>query len=400
MNRNEFENWMKDKAEEQQFLPSEDLWLKLHADLQKPAAGQKKAFFLPWMKIAASVLIILSLGVATTYFIKDKNQQDNVIVVNKNKSDLPQQTNIPKQKTIPETNIPTTNNIAKVQPNVNNSTHKTFISADTYIKPQQNNNPFLKNKEEILTPGIAQTDKTESKNQVDILPEKGHKNYVNNNRDKRPIQDANDPLYVKNDRGQQAINLGMSANVGKSSISDVAGYQVGVVGRGNISKRIFVEAGISVASNTVSYSNQHSFPGVEIGSDGLTNHANTTTTNVQANYSRNVISVGVTPSVGVKVTKKLSLSTGGALYRNLNPSLELTNENDIENAALSRDIISTSQKVSNWDIGVTCSADYKVTKNLSFNINYRKGITDYMQKNNKYEKNSGVQLGLKFLFGK
>jgi hypothetical protein len=400
MNRNEFENWMKDKAEEQQFLPSEDLWLKLQADLQKPAAGQKKAFFLPWMKIAASVLIILSLGVATTYFIKDNNQQENVIVVNKNQNNLPQQTNNTKQNALPETNTPAANNIAKVQPNANNQTNKFFVSADTYIKPQQNNNPLFKNKEEIVVPEIVQTNKAEQKNPVDILPGKEHKNYINNNRDKQPQQDANDPLYVKNDRGQQAINLGMSANVGKSSISDVAGYQVGVVGRGNISKRIFVEAGISVASNTVSYSNQHSFPGVEIGSDGLTNHANNTTTNVQANYSRNVISVGVTPSVGIKVTKKLALSTGGALYRNLNPSLELTNESDIENAALSRDIISTSQKVSNWDIGVTCNADYKVTKNLSFNINYRKGITDYLQKNNKYEKNSGVQLGLKYLFGK
>lgn len=397
MNRNEFENWMKDKAEEQQFLPSEDLWLKLHADLQKPAAGQKKAFFLPWMKIAASVLIILSLGVATTYFIKDNDQKDNVIVVNKNQNNLPQQTNSHKQNTLPETNTPAENNIAKVLPDINNKNHKAFIAADTYIKPQQNGNLFFKNKEEIPAPEIAQTNKTEPKNQKEISPENKSKNYTNTD-NKQP--DIDRTLYAKNNEGQQAINLGMSANVGKSSISDVVGYQVGVVGRGNISKRIFVEAGISLASNTVSYSNQHSFPGVEMGSDGLANYSNNTTTNVQANYSRNVISVGVTPSVGIKVTKKLSLSTGGALYRNLNPLLELTNENDIENAALSKDIISTSQKVSNWDVGVTCNADYKVTKNLSFNVNYRKGITDYLQRNNKYEKNSGVQLGLKFLFGK
>jgi hypothetical protein len=398
MNRNEFENWMKDKVEEQQFLPSEDLWLKLHTDLQKPAAGQKKAFFLPWMKIAASVLVILSLGVATTYFIKDNNQQENAIVINKKQNNLPQQTN--KQNALPVTHTPTTNNIAKILPNANNKANKAFVAADTYVKPQQNNNPFVKNKEEIPTQEIAQTHKQEQKNQVEILPEKENKNYANNNRNRQPLPDTDNNLYVRNNKEQQAINLGMAANIGKSSISDLVGYQVGVVGRGNISKRIFVEAGISVASNTVSYSNQHSFPGVAMGSDGLTNHANNTTTNVQANYSRNVISVGVTPSVGIKVTKKLSLSTGGALYRNLNPSLALTNEKDIESAALSKDIISTSQKVSNWDIGVTCNADYKVTKNLSFNINYRQGLTDYLQKNNKYEKNSGVQLGLKFLFGK
>lgn len=397
MNRNEFENWMKDKVEDQQFLPSEDLWLKLQADLQKPVAGQKKVFFLPWMKIAASVLIILSLGVATRYFIRNNDQQGNVIIATEKQNKISQQTNDSKQNTPSVTIAPAANNVASVQPAINKNPNKGF--SNHYLKPQQSNSPFIKNKEEIANPVMVQTNKPEQKNQVEILPEKEHKNYANNNREQQPLPDLNSPLYVKNDRERQAVNLGMSANVGKSTISDL-GYQVGVVGRGNISKRIFVEAGISVASNTVSYSNQHSFPGVEIGSDGLTNYANNTTTNVRANYSRNVISVGVTPSVGVKVTQRLSLSTGGAVYRNLNPSLALTNEKDIESAALSKDIISTSQKISNWDIGVTCNADYKVTKNLSFNINYRKGITDYLQKNNKYEKNSGVQLGLKFLFGK
>lgn len=390
MNRNEFENWMKDKVEDQQFSPSEDLWLKLQADLQKPAAGQNKAVFLPWMKIAASVLIILSLGVATRYFIRDKDQQDNEIVTIQKQIKVPQQTNDSKQDT------PTTQNIASVQSAINKSANKVFNTSDQYLKPpQKSGNLFIKNKEEIIIPAIAQTNKAEKKNQVEILPEKEHKKYENDDRQPSP----DEPLYVSNNNTHRAINLGMSANVGKSTTSDL-GYQVGVVGHGNISKRIFVEAGISVASNTVSYSSQHSFPGVEIGSDGLTNYANNTTTDVQANYSRNVISVGVTPSIGVKVTQRLSLSTGGAVYRNLNPSLALTNENDIESAALSKDIISTSQKINNWDIGVTCNADYKVTKNLSFNINYRKGITDYLQKNNKYEKNSGVQVGLKFLFGK
>jgi hypothetical protein len=127
---------------------------------------------------------------------------------------------------------------------------------------------------------------------------------------------------------------------------------------------------------------------------------NKTTSQVQANYARNIISVGFNPSVGVKVTRRLSVSTGGAVYRNLNPSLELTNASDIEIAALTKDIISTSQTVNSWDLGLTCNADYKVTKNLSFNVNYRKGLTDYLQQNNKYIKNSGVQLGLKFMLGR
>jgi hypothetical protein len=55
--------------------------------------------------------------------------------------------------------------------------------------------------------------------------------------------------------------------------------------------------------------------------------------------------------------------------------------------------------VANWDIGLTCAAGYKVTKQLSFNVNYRKGLTNYLQQDNKQIKNSGVQLGLKYVFG-
>src|SRR6218665_2569532 len=83
MNRNEFENRMKDKMQEQQFSPGEDLWIKLQADLQRPADSKRQALiFLPWVKIAAAVTLILSSGIGVTYFLSDRDPREaNLIAV-------------------------------------------------------------------------------------------------------------------------------------------------------------------------------------------------------------------------------------------------------------------------------------------------------------------------------
>lgn len=391
MNRNEFENWMKDKMQDQPFQPDEGMWQKLQADLQKPTANKKQTLvFLPWMKIAASVLVMLSLGVATSYFIKGSNHETDKTVAGGEKSYI----NI-KQKTEPDTTAPAIASII-----TKSATASTVSTINKENKTEQKAPLPVAVKEEKITPQVAQTSASQQKKEP-VPRSSFHKDFINDNANKRPAYREPDPtLYASNEPKKQAIDLGMSAGIGKSSVSNIAGYQVGVVGRGNISKRVFVEAGIVLASNTVSNSSQHTFNGVEMGLDGLTNTTNKTTSQVQANYARNIISVGFNPSIGVKVTRRLSISTGGAVYRNLNPSLELTNASDIESAALTNDIISTSQTVNSWDLGLTCNADYKVTKNLSFNVNYRKGLTDYLQQNNKYIKNSGVLLGLKFMLGR
>jgi hypothetical protein len=409
MNRNEFENWMKDKVQEQQFSPGEDMWQKLHSDLQKPAGHEKKALLLPFMKlssvkIAASVILILSLGVAGTYFFNNNNTKNTPdVAVQKTAGSKQPNTSVDSNPSNIADTKNTANTGAPILTASGTTLHKTNITPqhNTGDTPLQSKTPFLLKEEKIEQPQIAQTQNKEE--QPPTPQSKTNKEQFPkiNNYQQPQSQNPDHRHYARNNNSKstQAVNLGMAANIGRSTVSDVA-YQVGVVGRGNISKRIFVETGISLASNTVNTSSTHAFSGVQLGSDGLTNFETKTMNRVQADYARNVISLGVTPSVGFKVTRRLSVSAGGAVYRNLNPSLELTNGNDIEAAALSKDIISTSQKVTDWDLGVTCNADYKVTRNLSFNLNYRKGLTDYLQTEQKIIKNSGVQLGVKFLFGK
>ncbi|KAA5536950.1 PorT family protein [Taibaiella lutea] len=384
MNRNEFENSMKSKLQEQQFVPREDMWLCLQADLQQKPPAKKNLIFLAPLKIAAGVLLA-AFGTMTVYLINNNKGTTNTQVITVNKTITSSQPKeIPQPQNEPETIIAVTINPGKA------------IAAQKTANTKQQINKDVKAIEKIV-PGIASTPATAQSNHT--IPVAGNE-HMNDDPGPRLQPEERNNFYADNNTyNPKPVNVGLLANVGSSTVSNVS-YQVGVMGRGDLSKTVFVEAGLTLASNTVSNSNRYSFPGVSMSNDGFQNSSEKNNTNIKADYARNIISVGFTPAVGIRATKRLSFTTGAALNRNLNPTLTLTNENDIESAALTNNIISTSQKVANWDIGLTCAAGYKVTRQLSLNVNYRKGLTNYLQQDNKQLKNSGVQLGLKFIFGK
>src|SRR5690606_5359140 len=118
-------------------------------------------------------------------------------------------------------------------------------------------------------------------------------------------------------------------------------------------------------------------------------------TTVNANYGRNVVSLGVNPSVGIRLSRNVSVSAGAAAFRNLNPTLQLTNEQQFDQAILNHNIVDADQNVTEWDLGLTCNADFKLTEHLSVNGNYRQRLTNYLNINNTFRKNSGFNIGLK-----
>lgn len=387
MTRHELEGQMKDKLQELQFAPREDLWLKLQADIPQNNAVPKRARLFAPLRIAAAAAAVLLIGLFTFYFLEEDNRKVIEPAVVKYPS---AETKI--QNTVPPA-APVQQPGSTKQNQNNNSIH--LAGKNNHNAPQQ----FLEIREgesHVVLPLEKSPDILPQNNAVNTAKNEVIKNY-------QPESSAFEKdLYYANHNGakpEKAIHLGMTANVGSSTISNV-GYQVGVIGQRNLNQTFFVEAGLTVASNTVSTSNDYTFPGVSMSNDGLVNSSERTSTDIKADYTRNVVSVGFTPAIGIKATRQLSFSTGGSVYRNLNPSLSLNNESDIDPDALSNNIINTTQHVANWDLGLNCNASYKVTGNLSLNVNYRKGLTDYLQQNNKYIKNSGVQVGLKFLFSR
>jgi opacity protein-like surface antigen len=120
---------------------------------------------------------------------------------------------------------------------------------------------------------------------------------------------------------------------------------------------------------------------------------------VEARYGNDIISVGVSPSIGYHVTPRLALAAGVALYRNLDQSLTLKNEESIDRATLSNNVISSSQQIGKWDAGITGNASYNVSRKLAVDVQYRYGLSTYMRQDDKAVRNSGVGLGLNYMFG-
>lgn len=118
---------------------------------------------------------------------------------------------------------------------------------------------------------------------------------------------------------------------------------------------------------------------------------NTTTT-----YSNTIISLGITPKLGVKISNRISIAAGGDLYYNFNNKLHLKNNPIITVTGLKSEV-NSDKKINNIDAGLVGQLSVNLSDYLSAVAQYRHGLTtlfknDYNQEIN----NSSVSLGLQF----
>jgi len=394
MNRSEFEHWMKEKMEQQPFFPSEDKWNKLQQELQQPRPRRQAFIFFPFVKIAAGIVVVAGLG-SGIYFLNNTSET----------SDVPARTaslDATKPSANPEKPA------AEYEPAAAQGTwaHSTEI-AKAATGHQQTKPSWLPAETTVLQPSAPQDEgevlpalqETHTKPAIIVTKNKLEEQVKQQADPKSPVYYAlHEEENGRSTRGS-GIGLGLAANIGKPSVGSI-GYQVGLVGRKEINSHLYLEAAIAMASTTVSYSEQHTFPGLAAGFDQMENLTKSEPTTVNANYGRNVVSLGVNPSVGIRLSRNVSVSAGAAAFRNLNPTLQLTNEQQFDQAILNHNIVDADQNVTEWDLGITGNADFKLTENLSVNANYRQGLTNYLNINNAFRKNSGFNIGLKYIFAK
>jgi opacity protein-like surface antigen len=67
---------------------------------------------------------------------------------------------------------------------------------------------------------------------------------------------------------------------------------------------------------------------------------------------------------------------------------------------MSNNVVSDSKQISRWDAGVMGSASYNVSRKLAVDIQYRYGLSTYMYQGDQALRNSGVGLGLNYMFGR
>lgn len=406
MNQNEMEEWMRKKLESRPFPPAESGWEKLQAALQQPqpAPKNKRVFALPvWSRVAAAAAFLLAAG-TTGYYLSQKEGTEMV---------MPSAVAIQKQQPA----------LSNIQPPVASSSP--ILSADraddktptqlpsatpvnTYQPVAKSGNAHKEFQEKApmapapYTPpapdNIAKhTEPSDNQPVLVATPQQ------NNITDKQPGKQPPAAPFTMSGYNQddetikRPMNVGVAALVGRASVGKM-NYQLGVIARQKLSDKLFAEATLALAATDVTYNRQNNFNGVKTGSQNISGLTYSRTVNTE--YNTNVISMGVSPVIGYKLTRNIAVSVGGAVYRNFNKSLSLKNEDNVDQAAIETSVISTSETIRQWDAGLTGGAEYKVTGKISVNAQYRYGLSTYMFLDNKAIRNSGINVGLKCLFGK
>jgi hypothetical protein len=376
MNRNEFENWMKNTLEEQQFTPSESEWEKLHLKLEPPKhSGNKALLFVPWLKLAASVLIIISVGILGYSLITPKNKETVHLSI-QNKA-----ANSKTEPTLMDETAP--KNINQAQ------------TATTVPQKRVSTNRL----KQIMPDSIIAVAKKSSLN-VNTTKQSYDLSHALQKEEQHTAQKSNiaplgNPYAYQNNQYNRNLILSVAANVGKPSVGIIQ-YQVGMTTRKNLSEKFYTEATVAVSSTSVDYKQQQDFNSIKVG------FAATSSENVsiEKHYAQNIISLGVSPVLGIRINSKLSIATGGSIARNLNTTLDLQNKSQVDNAALDNAIVNTTQQINSWDLGLLANIDYQINKNISLNARYKQGLSTYLYYDNKSYRNSGFSFGLRCLLYK
>jgi hypothetical protein len=385
MNRNELEQWMKNTLGEQPFTPDEAGWAKLQAALpQKPVAKEnnKRTFFIAplWFKTAAAAALLFAA--ATSYYFLKDDKTTHPIAASTKLAETP----VIQQSLQSDGTQKVQEEIIPLQQPVADAHHAQVASSTSLIIPAADTKKIVQEPQKTISaerPSIVNT--TDQKPIQDItIPKKETASYIA------------DYTPEKKERATAPLNIGVAAQLGRASVGNMQ-YQLGLVAHKDISDKFYAEATLAVAATDVRYNQERSFSGLSF--DGISN-AITYEEKVNTQYGRNVVSMGISPGIGYRITRQLAVAAGASVYRNLNESLSLKNDGSLAESAFSSEAINATKPINQWDLGLTGNASFNVSHKLSVSAQYRYGLSAYMEANNQQIRNSGMNIGLKYLFGK
>lgn len=392
MNRSDFEDWLRNEVENTPFQASEAGWMRMQNALKKQPEQKKGLFF--WtspMKMAAGLVVVLTLG-TITYFLYPANQSyipemasasiGQPIIIENEVTSVAEHQNSSTTTFSPRT----TETIVPRQPKVSTISYAAIKQTSIASQETQSTETEAAAVQEVLQPKANLSDavkhvQTPSVISFDITP--------------------------KTSFGVNPTYWGVTGSWGTTNLGG-PNYTLGITGRKDLSERIFVDATLALARTSVSYSDHHSFTGLYIGQapNGATPgiatsneegfESYTLKEDVQANYAGNIVSVGIAPLLGVKITPRLSLIGGPYAFHNINAGVSLHNAQDISQEAIQYQVIPEKNTVNSWDIGVKSSLEYHIFHAFSIHAGYRYGLSNYMLHNNQSYRNSGVDFGFRY----
>jgi len=214
------------------------------------------------------------------------------------------------------------------------------------------------------------------------------------------------PTFKPDAEAKKAPKLSVILSGGVNHGSQSSGYVAGATLRRMVSDKVYVEGDLGFASSTNLQSNdvsvQTGYTYVPVATrvaGKATTSARTTAaqreqsgpteepvyTNELQNQSYNVNYLQVSPAIGFKVMKRMSVGVGPDFQQMLSdnrPAAPTNDRNTIQEAPL-------------FDVGFIGKTEYAITKKLKAGLYYRKGVNDIISTNDKYIDRDYVQFQLK-----
>lgn len=188
------------------------------------------------------------------------------------------------------------------------------------------------------------------------------------------------------------LYFGISAQYGRSDFSS-GQYRLALDARRDLSDRIFASVQVNASAASIASRNVYQYQsfGYTPGADAVTG-----TQPATAHYRGNVFSIGLSPSLGVRAGKLLSLSAGADLQKLLTSRLNLSNKDDFRNQVTQQTLIDDEQHVADFDFGLQSAAQLHVNPRLEVSMTYRYGLTNYFSRNLTVVRNSYLSAGLSY----
>lgn len=410
MNRSEFENWLKDQVEETAFSPGDKDWVRMKNALDQQASSRKNiAFFFPAFKYAAAALLLMVMTIGTGYFFYHQDEKRNAakvhngepVITSREETSGPR----PAQMEVAVQAIPESRGGEHVKPVRKGNQQPALI--EPLLPPA--------GKEVVTTPGqLAGVSAQEPDGEAE--KETPESREVIQPSSAAPVIAMEEPLprhWLTQDASsfrQHPGYVGIAGSVGASTAGG-ARYQLGINGRKELSRTLYIDAVVAVSASSLAYTSHHHFQGVQVISEGASGGGNIPSgsgpdysvlemnTDVQAQYAGQVVSVGVSPALGWKLMPKLHLSAGGYIFHHINHSIRLSNGAEMTTGSLMHNMIPARQEVNPWDLGIRGGAEYQIYSSFSVNAGFRYGLTNYLDNPATVFRNTGFDIGFRYFIG-
>lgn len=381
MNISDFERLLREGNLPQDFPPEEDKWLKLEQDLEKRRRRGGVIAFpkrLSWA-LAASVLLLISFGLYHHYTMSN----GNVELAGK------RVTQPVTPSALQPDSILTQIHQANITPTgLAGSTPKRHIQSTNSAHRQNVIPPRV---ETVLPPDTAAVVKNKDEARIYELPVRDPQRKPA--RGQGTLHEPDNTAYdVATSR---KFNFGVSALYGLSDISK-GQYRVSVDARRNLSKRVFANMQLIASAAKITANTSYEYQVINIGPPGAVPSGGTQ--QAEANYSGNIYTLGLSPSIGFRVTKNVALSAGPDLQKALGGTVSLRNKEVFRNQINNQSLIDEQQPVAGLDLGLQSAAQVAVNRRLALTLLYRYGLTDYLKKADGAIRNSFLSIGLSYQF--